>query len=214
MKKNLSKVVAAEGYTVLIEVGNRSLQVTQFESVDLAEFFTPEEIEKSASVKTSFQNGWLVFYKGQKLPKKPESKINIPNMKVGKGPSSVNYKVVEKKHEGRKSDIDFEIGVTDKTKEMIKTAQDTRKQNIAKEKEELEKLRKKELETDAVIKAGKVDIPEITLVRVDGQEMPLEDFKAPKSGKRSVKETAPKVNIHQKKIKKNGKRKSVIKTGE
>ncbi|MCK4359236.1 MAG: hypothetical protein KAW92_10950 [Candidatus Cloacimonetes bacterium] len=195
MEKKLSKVVAAPGISALVDIGNRGLQITQFKPVDLSKLFTEEEIQTSKSLKESMRMGWIVPYVGQKLPKKNPSKIVIPNMEIKRGSDSVSAKIVERKKEGKKSEYDYEVNIPKKVQKAIEDSQDKRKQEQLEEKEELLKLQKEELETDRAIKKGKVDIPEVKTIRVDGKEVPVEKFKAPKRGKKKVEENEIKVDV-------------------
>lgn len=199
----VSKVVAVEGRIVIINVGTKLIEVNQFEPIDLEELFTVEELQKSESLQESLRNGYIVEFTGQKLPKRPISKFVIPDMKVGRGPSSVNYKVIEHKRKGRESDYEIAIEIPKETMKLIKKAQDDRKRLLLQEKEELEKIQSEELKTDTMIKRGKADIPDIQTVRIDGKEaMPLKKFKAPKNGPRKVKENTVKVDLDEKTMKK------------
>jgi len=199
----VSKVVAVEGRIVIINVGNKLIEVNQFEPIDLEELFTVEELQKSESLQESLRNEYIVEFTGQKLPKRPISKFVIPDMKVGRGPSSVNYKVIEHKRKGRESDYEIDIEIPKETMKLIKKAQNDRKRLLLQEKEELEKIQSEELKTDTMIKRGKADIPDIQTVRIDGKEaMPLKKFKAPKSGLRKVKENTVKVDLDEKTMKK------------
>lgn len=198
MKRIPSKVVAVEGHSVLVDVGAHRIQITQFESTNLKAFCTSEEIQKSISIRAAIQNGWLVPYKGQKLPKKPASKIDIPKMKIGQGPASIKFKVTKHKRQGREARVEYEADVPEATKKMIKEAQIERKQQLLKEKKELLDKQSEELETDVVIKKGTADIPEITVVRVDGKDIPLKDFAAPKRGPRKTKKDSVKVDVYKK----------------
>ena len=198
MEKKLSKVVAAPGISALVDIGNRGLQITQFKPVDLSKSFTEEEIQTSESLKESMKKGWVVSYTGQKLPKKNTSKIVIPSMEIKSGSDSVSAKIVERKKEGKKSKFDYEVKIPKKVQKAIKDSQDKRKLELLKEKEDLLKLQKEELETDRAIKKGKVDIPEVKTIRVDGKEVPVEKFKAPKRGKKKVEENEIKVDVQKK----------------
>ena len=198
IKKVPSKVVAAPGHSVLVDVGNRGLQLRQSEPIDLLEYFSDEEIQASESLKEGLRQGWVVPFTGQKLPKKKESKIKIPKMKVGHGSSSVKIRVVEKKKEGRASDYDYETKIPKEVRKTIEDAQEKRKREELEEKEALIQKQKEELETDQVIKKGKVEVPEITTVRVDGQEVPIKDLKISKRGIKKVKEPKVKVDVQKK----------------
>jgi len=194
-----SKLVAVEGRLVLVNIGNAVIEINQFEPIDLAEFFSDEEIQKSESLKESYRNKFIVEYVEQELPKKPISKLIIPNMKVGQGPSSIGYKIIEHKNKGKESDIECVVVIPEETMQLIKKAQDARKEQLKSEEIELKKKQEEELEVDTIIKKGKADIPEINIVRVDGKEvMPLEKFKAPKSGIKQVKEKTIKVDLNKK----------------
>lgn len=195
MEKKLSMVVAAPGYSALVDIGNRGLQITQFKPVDLSKLFNEEEIQTSESLKESMRMGWVVPYTGQELPKKNTSKIVIPSMKIKSGSDSVSAKIVERKKEGKKSDYDYEVKIPKKVQKAIKDSQDKRKLELLKEKEDLLKLQKKELETDRAIKKGKVDIPEVKTIHVDGKEVPIEKFKIPKTGRKKVKENEVKIDV-------------------
>jgi hypothetical protein len=191
-----NKLVAVEGRLVLVNIGKAVIEINQFEPIDLAESFSDEEIQKSESVKESIKNGWLVEYVDQELPKKPTSKIKIPNMKVGKGPSSVRYNIVEHKNKGKEADVECNVVIPEETKQLIKKAQEARKKQLADEAKELKKNREEELKVDKMIKSGKADIPKVTMIRVDGKkEIPLTKFKAPKSGIKPIKEKIAKINL-------------------
>lgn len=195
MEKKLSMVVAAPGISALVDIGNRGLQITQFKPVDLSKLFNEEEIQTSESLKESMRMGWVVPYTGQKLPKKNTSKIVIPNMEIKSGSDSVSAKIVERKKEGKKSEFDYEVTIPKKVQKAIKDSQDKRKRELLKEKEDLLNLQKEELETDRAIKRGKVDIPEVKTIHVDGKEVPVKKFKTPKRGIKKVKENEVKVDV-------------------
>jgi len=198
MKRIPSKVVAAPGYSATVDIGKRGIKLNSFEPVNLLEYFTKEEIQQSESLREAFRKGWVIAYKGQDLPKKSEPKIKIPNMKVSQNPSSAKIKIVEKKNEGRKSDYDYETEIPEATQTLIKDAADNQKRKQLEEKEALLKSQKEEFETDVVISKGKVDIPKINTVRVDGRE--IMDWKAVKKGKKPVEENKIKVDLQEKTV--------------
>lgn len=198
MEKKLSMVVAAPGISALVDIGNRGLQITQFKPVDLSKLFTEEEIQTSKSLEESMKKGWVVPYTGQELPKKNLSKIVIPSMEIKSGSDSVSAKIVERKKEGKKSEFDYEVKIPKKVQKAIKDSQDKRKKELLKEKEDLLNLQKEELETDQAIKKGKVDIPKVKTIHVDGKEVPVEKFKIPKSGTKKVKENEVKIDVRKK----------------
>lgn len=203
MKKVPSKVVATPGYSTCVDNGKRRVQITQFEPVDLLEYFSEEEVQNCESLKEALKQGWVVAYEGQTLPKKSESKIKIPEMKINKGTfSSAKIQITEQKKKGRKSDYDFEVAIPKETQEKITQAQTDYKRKKLEEKEELIKKQKEELEVDHVISTGKVEIPEITTVRVDGQEIPITEFKAPKRGRKKVETKTVKVDLERKEAEK------------
>jgi len=198
MKRIPSKVVAAPGYSASVDIGKRGIKLTPFEPVDLLEYFTKEEIQQSESLREAFRQGWVVAYKGQNLPKKADSIIKIPEMKVNKDFSSAKVKIVEKKNKGRKSDYEYETEIPESTQTLIKDAADNQKRKKLEEKEALLKIQKEEFETDVVISKGKVDIPKINTVRVDGKE--IMDWKAVKKGKKPVEENKIKVDLQEKTV--------------
>jgi len=199
IKKVPSKVVAAPGHSVLVDIGNRGIQLQQSEPVDLLEEFTEEEIQASDSLRESLRQGWVVAYTGQKLPKKRESKIKIPKMKIGHGSSSVKINIVEQKKEGRKSNYKYETKIPKEVQKTIDDAQEKRKREELEEKKALIQKQEEELETDQVIKRGKVEVPEIKTARIDGEEIPIKDLKIPKRGRKKVKDPKVKVDIQEKK---------------
>jgi len=198
MKRIPSKVVAAPGYSASVDIGKRGIKLTSFEPVNLLEYFTKEEIQQSESLREAFRQGWVVAFKGQILPKKSEPKIKIPDMKVSQNPFSAKVKIVEKKNKGRKSDYEYEIEIPESTQTLIKDAADNQKRKKLEEKEELLKSQKEEFETDVVISKGKVDIPKINTVRVDGKE--IMNWKAVKKGKKPVEENKIKVDLQKKTV--------------
>lgn len=198
MKRIPSKVVAAPGYSASVDIGKRGIKLTSFEPVNLLEYFTKGEIQESESLREAFRQGWVVAYKGQTLPKKSEPKIKIPNMKVSQNPSSAKIKIVENKRKGGESSYDYETEIPESTKTLIKDAADNQKRKKLEEKEELLKKQKEEFETDIVIQKGKVDIPKINTVRIDGKE--VSNWKAVKKGKKPVEENKIKVDLEEKTV--------------
>ena len=198
MKRIPSKVVAAPGYSASVDIGKRGIKLNSFEPVNLLEYFTKEEIQQSESLREAFRQGWVVAYKGQDLPKKSEPKIKIPNMKVSQNFSSAKIKIVEKKNKGRKSDYNYETEIPESTQTLIKDAAEDYKRKKLEEREELLKSQKEEFETDVVIKKGKVDIPKINTIRIDGREVP--NWKAVKKGKKPVEENKIKVDLQKKTV--------------
>ena len=198
MKRIPSKVVAAPGYSASVDIGKRGLKLTSFEPVNLLEYFTKEEIQQSDSLREAFRQGWVVAFKGQELPKKSEPKIKIPDMRVSQNPSSAKIKIVEKKNKGRESDYGYETEIPEATQTLIKDAADNQKRKKLEEKEELLKSQKEKFETDVVISKGKVDIPKITTVRIDGKE--VMNWKAVKKGKKPVEENKIKVDLQEKTV--------------
>lgn len=199
MKRIPSKVVAAPGYSASVDIGKRGIKLNSFEPVNLLEYFTKEEIQQSESLREAFRQGWVVAYKGQNLPKKSEPKIKIPNMKISQNSfSSAKIKIVEKKNRGRESDYEYETEIPESTQTLIKDAAENQKRKKLEEKEELLKKQKEEFETDVVIREGKVNIPKIKTVRVDGKE--VSNWKAVKKGKKPVEENKIKVNLQEKTV--------------
>jgi hypothetical protein len=198
MKRIPSKVVAAPGYSASVDIGKRGIKLTSFEPVNLLEYFTKEEIQQSDSLREAFRQGWVVAFKGQELPKKSEPKIKIPDMRVSQNPSSAKIKIVEKKNKGRESDYGYETEIPEATQTLIKDAADNQKRKKLEEKEELLKSQKEKFETDVVISKGKVDIPKITTVRIDGKE--VMNWKAVKKGKKPVEENKIKVDLQEKTV--------------
>ena len=73
MKSNISKIVAAPGYQVLLEIGGSKIVVTSFVAVDLTEMFSEEAIEKCSGIAASLHAGYLVEYTDQVLPSDPNA---------------------------------------------------------------------------------------------------------------------------------------------
>jgi len=70
-------VVAREGYQVLLNVGARNFLVSCYEPLNLSAYFTHDDLDKCASLRANLEDGNLVHYTGQKLPKN----MNSPTIK-------------------------------------------------------------------------------------------------------------------------------------
>jgi hypothetical protein len=202
MKKIPSEVIAVAGYSAFVDVGRRHVEITQFEPVNLLDYFSEEEVQNCESLKEALRQGWVVAFEGQKLPKRPDLKIKIPEMKVNDGSfSSAKIQITEQKKKGRKSDFDFDVEIPEKAQEKIEQAQADYKREKLEEKAELIRKQKEELEVDHIISTGKVEIPEINTIRVDGREVPI-DYKAPRKGRKAVKAKTVKVDLENRKAEK------------
>ena len=66
-------VVARDGYTVLLEIGGRTLDIDCHNPVNLSEIFSKEIIDNCDSLRVHLKQENLVLYEGQELTEDPNS---------------------------------------------------------------------------------------------------------------------------------------------
>lgn len=71
-------VVARSGYQVLLNVGPQNLDIDCYEPVNLSHMFSEEQLGNCASLKAHLEDGNLIYYTGQPLPKNPHAVVIKP----------------------------------------------------------------------------------------------------------------------------------------
>jgi len=65
-------VVAREGYTVLLNINEQTLDIDCYNPVNLSKMFSGDAIERCTSLEMHLQEGNLIYYENQELPKNPD----------------------------------------------------------------------------------------------------------------------------------------------
>ncbi len=166
----MKSIVAARGFIADFLIENMSFEITQFEPFDLTGF-TEDQI-KNSNLQTLLDNGWVVEYTGQELPKNPKTKAvpKIPSVNSEEKPDLIKF---SQEKEGSRVVTHVDIP-EDLPADIQKRLQKAVKADAAKKKQELAKL-KGESDTKEVIKPAKLTAKDLkrTLI-VDGKQ--VDDF--------------------------------------